>query len=92
MALDSQSILVWLVVGLIAGWLAGLVMKGGGFGIVGDIVIGIIGAFIGGLLLPRLGLGIPAGFLGSIVVAFVGAVILLLILRLVAGGSSRRRA
>jgi len=92
MTLDSQTILVWLVVGLIAGWLAGLVMKGGGFGIVGDIVVGIIGAFIGGLLLPRLGLGIPAGFLGSIVVAFVGAVILLLVLRLVAGGGSRRRA
>jgi len=90
MALDSQSILVWLVVGLIAGWLAGLVMKGGGFGIVGDIVIGIIGAFIGSLLLPKLGLGIPAGFLGSIVVAFVGAVILLVIVRLVSGGSSRR--
>ena len=91
MALDSQSILVWLVVGLIAGWLAGLVMKGGGFGIVGDIVVGIIGAFIGGLLLPRFGLGIQPGFLGSIVVAFVGAVILLAIVRLVAGGSSRRR-
>jgi uncharacterized membrane protein YeaQ/YmgE (transglycosylase-associated protein family) len=89
MAFDSQSILVWLVVGLIAGWLAGLVMKGGGFGLVGDIVVGIIGAFIGGLLLPRLGLGLPAGFLVSIVVAFVGAVILLLILRLVAGGSRR---
>ena len=91
MALDSQSILVWLVVGLIAGWLAGVVMKGGGFGLVGDIVVGIIGAFIGGLLLPRLGLGLPAGFLGSIVVAFVGAVILLLVLRLVSGGGARRR-
>ncbi|HLY68001.1 MAG TPA: GlsB/YeaQ/YmgE family stress response membrane protein [Chloroflexota bacterium] len=77
---------------MIAGWLAGVVMKGGGFGLVGDIVVGIIGAFIGGLLLPRLGLGLPAGFLGSIVVAFVGAVILLLVLRLVGGGGSRKRA
>ncbi|HEY3117977.1 MAG TPA: GlsB/YeaQ/YmgE family stress response membrane protein [Chloroflexota bacterium] len=90
MALDPQSLLIWIVVGLIAGWLAGLVMKGGGFGIVGDIVIGIIGAFIGGLLFPRIGLDIPAGFVGSIVVAFVGAIILLLVLRL--AGRSRGRA
>jgi uncharacterized membrane protein YeaQ/YmgE (transglycosylase-associated protein family) len=92
MALNPGGILAWLVVGLIAGWLAGRVMKGGGFGLVGDIVVGIIGAFIGGLLLSILGLGSKAGFLGSIVVAFVGAVILLWILRLLSGGSSRRRA
>ena len=92
MALNPGGILAWLVVGLIAGWLAGRVMKGGGFGLVGDIVVGIIGAFIGGLLLSIFGLGSQAGFLGSIVVAFVGAVILLWLLRLVSGGSSRRHA
>ncbi len=83
-----MGILAWIIVGLIAGWLAGLVVRGGGYGIVGDIIVGIIGALIGGFLASYL-LGTPDAVnginLGSIIVAFVGAVILLLILRAVSG-------
>ncbi len=79
-----MGILSWIVVGLIAGWLAGQVMRGGGYGLVGDIIVGIVGAIIGGFLAGAL-LGIPDavnGFnVGSIVVAFIGAVILIAILR-----------
>jgi len=86
-----MSILAWLVVGLIAGWLASQVMRGGGYGLIGDIIVGVVGALIGGFLAttflnmpnPVSGINIP-----SIFVAFVGAVILIAILRLVSG---RRR-
>ena len=83
-----MGILAWLVVGLIAGWLASLVMGGGGYGLIGDIVVGIVGALIGGFLAANL-LNMPNAVNGinitSILVAFVGAVILLAILRLVSG-------
>jgi uncharacterized membrane protein YeaQ/YmgE (transglycosylase-associated protein family) len=72
----------WLVVGLIAGWLAGVVMKGGGYGIIVDILLGIVGGFLGGWLFGRLGIWPAGGMLGSIIVAFVGAVILVGITRL----------
>jgi uncharacterized membrane protein YeaQ/YmgE (transglycosylase-associated protein family) len=72
----------WLVVGLIAGWLAGLVMKGGGYGIIVDILLGIVGGWLGGWLFGRLGIWPAGGMIGSIVVAFVGAVILVWITRL----------
>ena len=72
----------WLVVGLIAGWLAGLVMKGGGYGIIVDILLGILGGFLGGWLFAQLGIWPTGGMLGSIIVAFVGAVILVGITRL----------
>jgi uncharacterized membrane protein YeaQ/YmgE (transglycosylase-associated protein family) len=81
--MDLQSIIIWLIVGAIAGWLAGMVMKGGGFGLIGDIIVGIIGALIAGWLLPQLGIFIGGGFIGAIINAFIGAVILLVILRLV---------
>lgn len=75
---------VWFIlVGLIAGWLAGLLMKGGGFGVVGDIVIGIIGALIGGFLFSTLGVSTGGGLLGSIIVATIGAVVLIFLLRLI---------
>ena len=80
----SLTGLIWfLLIGLIAGWLAGKVMRGGGFGVVGDIVVGIIGALIGGWLFGKLGISIGGGLLGAIITAFVGAVLLLLILRLI---------
>jgi len=80
----GQSIIIWLIVGAIAGWLAGMVVKGGGFGLIGDIVVGIIGAFIAGWLLPRIGFPVIGGtFIGPIIDAFIGAVILLVILRLI---------
>jgi uncharacterized membrane protein YeaQ/YmgE (transglycosylase-associated protein family) len=77
----TVTALIWfLLIGLIAGWLAGLVMKGGGFGVVGDMIVGVIGALIGGWLFGVLGIS-AGGLIGAIITAFVGAVILILILR-----------
>jgi uncharacterized membrane protein YeaQ/YmgE (transglycosylase-associated protein family) len=81
--MDIQNIIIWLIVGAIAGWLAGLVVKGGGFGLVGDIIVGIIGAVIAGWLLPQLGIIIVGGVVAAIIDAFIGAVILLLIVKLI---------
>ena len=78
-----EAILIFLLVGAIAGWLAGLIVRGGGFGLIGDIVVGIVGAFIAGWLLPRLGLHIGSGIVGAIINATIGAVILLLIIGLI---------
>jgi uncharacterized membrane protein YeaQ/YmgE (transglycosylase-associated protein family) len=76
--------LIWfLVVGLIAGWLAGVLIKGGGFGLLGDLVVGVVGAFIGGLLFSFLGLSSGGGLIGSLVVATIGAVVLLVIVRVI---------
>jgi uncharacterized membrane protein YeaQ/YmgE (transglycosylase-associated protein family) len=71
------------IVGAIAGWLAGMVVKGGGYGLIGDIVVGIVGALIAGWLLPQIGIVIGGGIVAAIINAFIGAVILLIILRLV---------
>jgi uncharacterized membrane protein YeaQ/YmgE (transglycosylase-associated protein family) len=84
MALDPGGIIAWLVVGLVAGWLAGKVSRGHGFGLIGDIVVGLIGALIGGFLAGLIFHG-SVGLLGSIIVAFLGAVLLLAILRAVSG-------
>jgi uncharacterized membrane protein YeaQ/YmgE (transglycosylase-associated protein family) len=78
-----EGIIIFLIVGAIAGWLAGMVVKGRGFGLLGDIIVGIIGALIAGWLLPRLGIYIGAGIISQIIEAFIGAVILLIILRLI---------
>ena len=86
MNLSNQSLLVILVVGIVAGWLAGRVMSGGGYGLIGDLIVGLIGAFIGDWLLPQLGIHLGVGIVALIVNAFIGAVVLLLILRLVSGG------
>lgn len=83
--LEPGGLIAWLIVGLIAGWLAGVVMKGGGFGLVGDLVLGLIGAVIGGLLFGQF-VGGPPHLLGSIVVAFVGACLLIAVVRLVVRG------
>lgn len=88
---SASTIIWWLIVGLIAGFLAGVVMRGGGFGIVGDIIAGIIGAFIGGWLFGLLGISSGGGLLGSIIVAFIGACILIGILRLIAGSRASSR-
>ena len=80
------AVLWWLVVGLIAGFLASLVMRGGGYGIVGDIIVGLVGALIGGFLASLLGLG-AGGLIGTIIIAFIGACILIAILRFVAGAT-----
>jgi len=74
---------IWFVlIGLVAGWLAGQLMKGGGFGTVGDIVVGVIGALIGGFLFSSLGLSSGGGLIGALVVATIGAVVFIFILRL----------
>jgi len=91
MYLSNQSLLVIIVVGIVAGWLAGKAMEGGGFGIIGDLLVGLIGAFIGDWLLPQLGIHFGVGLVALIVNAFIGAVVLLLILRLVGGGRGYRR-
>ena len=78
-----ESIVIWLIVGAVAGWLAGMVVKGGGYGLLGNIVVGIIGAVIAGWLLPQLGVNVGSGFIAAIIDAFIGAVILLVILRLI---------
>lgn len=78
-----MNFLWFLVVGLVAGWLAGVLVKGGGFGVVGDLVVGVIGAFLGGWLFSTLGASAGGGILGSIVVATLGAVVLLFVVRLV---------
>jgi len=81
--MSGQTMLLWIVVGLLAGWLASVV-AGGGFGLVGDIVVGIVGAFVGSFLFRAVGVHVPFhGLAGTIFVAFIGAVALLLLLRLV---------
>jgi uncharacterized membrane protein YeaQ/YmgE (transglycosylase-associated protein family) len=78
-----MSFLWFLIVGLIAGWLAGVLVKGGGFGLIGDLIVGVVGAFIGGWLFTMLGVGAGSGLIGSIIVATIGAVVLLLIVRMI---------
>jgi uncharacterized membrane protein YeaQ/YmgE (transglycosylase-associated protein family) len=86
MYLSGEGIIVILFVGLVAGWLAGKIVRGTGFGIVGDILVGIAGAFISTLLFPRLGFHLGSGLLSEIIYSAIGAVILLLIVRLVRTG------
>ena len=81
--MSGESLLVILVVGVIAGWLAGQIVRGIGFGLIGNIVVGIVGAFIAGWLLPRIGIVIGGGMIGSIINATIGAVVLLVVIGLI---------
>jgi uncharacterized membrane protein YeaQ/YmgE (transglycosylase-associated protein family) len=90
MSLSNQSLLVILIVGLVAGYLAGRVMEGG-FGLIGDLIVGLIGAFIGDWLLPQLGIHLGTGIVALIINAFIGAVVLLFVLRLIGGRGPRPR-
>jgi uncharacterized membrane protein YeaQ/YmgE (transglycosylase-associated protein family) len=90
MELQPGGFLAWIVVGLIAGWLTGLIMRRGGYGIVGDLVVGLLGALMGGFLVGLVYHG-TVGIIGSIVVAVIGAMILVIGLRLVTGARERRR-
>ena len=78
-----EAIIIILIVGAVAGWLAGLIVRGMGFGLIGNIIVGIIGAVIAGWLLPRLGIVIGSGFVAALINAIIGAVILLVIIGLV---------
>jgi uncharacterized membrane protein YeaQ/YmgE (transglycosylase-associated protein family) len=86
-----MGLLWFLIIGAIAGWLAGHFMKGSGFGVIGDIVVGVIGAFIGGYLFSSVGAELGGGLIGSLVVAFIGAIILLFLVRLFTSRRSGRR-
>jgi uncharacterized membrane protein YeaQ/YmgE (transglycosylase-associated protein family) len=86
-----ETFLIWLVIGLIAGWLASVV-AGGGFGLLGDIIVGVVGAFIGGFIFRGLHIRVPwSGVPGTILVAFVGALVLLVVLRLIRSATTRTR-
>jgi len=91
MQMSSESLLIILFVGLVAGWLAGQIVRGTGLGLLGNIVVGILGAFIGSWLLPQLGIILGSGILNAIVNATIGAVVLLLIIRLLRGGGGWSR-
>ncbi len=84
--MSSQSLIVILAVGLVAGWLAGQIVLGTGYGIINDLIIGVAGSFIGGWLLPQLGIHLGVGVIAAIIDATIGAVLLLLVLRVVRGG------
>ena len=81
--MSSHGLIAWIVIGVVAGWLAGVLVKGGGFGLIGDIVVGIIGAFIGGWLAGVLHIHVGSGWVSSIITAAVGAILLLILLRAV---------
>ncbi|GAC1392294.1 MAG: GlsB/YeaQ/YmgE family stress response membrane protein [Ktedonobacteraceae bacterium] len=83
------ALLFWVIVGLVAGFLASVVMRGGGYGVVGDIIVGIVGALIGGFLMSLIGLNSSGNIIYSIIVAFIGACILIAILRAVSRGTRR---
>ena len=76
-----MSLLWFLIIGLAAGWLAGVLVKGGGYGLIGDLVVGVIGAFLGGFLFSQLGVSVGGGLAGSRVVATIGAIVLLVLVR-----------
>lgn len=81
--MDAQTLLIWIIVGAVAGWLAGLVVRGFGFGLVGNIIVGILGAILAGWLFGAVGFTFFPGILNAILTAFIGAVILLLIVRVI---------
>jgi uncharacterized membrane protein YeaQ/YmgE (transglycosylase-associated protein family) len=92
MNISAEGLLIILLVGAIAGWIAGLIVQGTGFGLVADIALGIVGAFVGSWLLPKLGVRIGSGLVAQIIVAVIGALVLLLLLGLFArrgGGGGR---
>ena len=90
MYISSESLLIIVFVGLIAGWLAGQIVRGTGLGIFGDILFGILGAFVGSWFLPKLGVHLGAGLINAIINATVGAILLLLLVRLLRGGGNWR--
>ena len=88
MHMSGESLLIILLIGAIAGWLAGQIVQGTGFGLIGDIIIGIVGAFIASWLFPQLGIHLGAGIVAAIIAATIGAIVLLVIVRLIRRGGS----
>jgi uncharacterized membrane protein YeaQ/YmgE (transglycosylase-associated protein family) len=85
MHLSNESLITIIVVGIVAGWLAGNIVRGGGYGLIGDLIVGVIGAFIGDRLVPQLGIHLGTGIAALVVNATIGAIVLLIILRLISG-------
>ena len=85
MSMSNESILVILLVGIVAGWLAGQIVRGTGFGLIGDLIVGIAGAFVAAWLFPRLNIHLGSGIIAEIIAAALGAIILLLVVRLIRG-------
>ena len=85
MYISNDGLITIIIVGIVAGWLAGQIMRGGGFGLIGDLIVGIIGAFVGDWLFPRLGFHLGVGMIAQIISAALGAIILLIFIRLLAG-------
>jgi uncharacterized membrane protein YeaQ/YmgE (transglycosylase-associated protein family) len=85
MSMSNESIIVILVVGIVAGWLAGKVVRGTGFGLIGDLLVGVAGAFVASWLFPRFGIHLGTGIVSEIIFSALGAIILLLIVRLIRG-------
>lgn len=85
-AMSIEGLIILLIIGAVAGWLAGVIMKGFGFGLIGNIIVGIVGAAIASWLFPRLGISLGGGIVGSIIAATIGAVILLFVIGLVRRG------
>lgn len=84
--LSPGGVIMWILVGLISGWLAGILMKGGGYGIIGDLIVGLVGSFVGGILFGFFVADTgTTGFLGSIVVSVIGACVFIFILRMISG-------
>ena len=85
MHMSGESLLVILFVGIVAGWLAGQIVRGAGFGLVGDLIVGVLGAFLASWLFPQLGLHLGTGIASEIIYSAIGAIVLLLIVRLISG-------
>ncbi|MEW6446337.1 MAG: GlsB/YeaQ/YmgE family stress response membrane protein [Pseudomonadota bacterium] len=81
--MDIQSLVLFLVIGLVAGWLASQIMRGGGFGLLGDMIVGVIGALLGGWMFGLLGVSLGGGLIGALLTALIGAIVLLYLLRLI---------
>jgi uncharacterized membrane protein YeaQ/YmgE (transglycosylase-associated protein family) len=81
--MSAETLIIWIIVGAVAGWLAGLVVRGFGFGLVGNIIVGILGAILGGWLFGALNFVFLPGIINTIITAFIGAVVLLLIVRVI---------
>src|SRR5204863_550254 len=90
-ALNPGGLIAWIIIGLVAGWLAGVIMPGKGFGLLGDLIIGLVGAFVGGLIINLLVPDATFGFWGSLLVALIGACILVAILHAIAGRRTTAR-
>ncbi len=89
MQMSTESILVILFVGIVAGWLAGKIVRGSGFGLIGDLLVGIVGAFVASWLFPKLGIPLGTGIVSAIIYSALGAIILLLVVGLIRGAGRR---